>query len=52
MMVISKAAAKKIHDKRRSLESIETLSKLGLCISKHPLSNLSTLMGITVTEAN
>lgn len=51
MMVISKAAAKKIHDKT-SLESIETLSKLGLCISKHPLSNLSTLMGITVTEAN
>ena len=41
-----------IHNKTRSLELIEALSKLGLCISKHRLSNLSTSMGNTVIEAN
>ena len=41
-----------IHNKTRSLELIETLSKLGLCISKHRLSNLSISMGNTLIEAN
>ena len=39
-----------IHNKTRSLELIETLLKLGLCISKHQLSNLSTSMTNTVIE--
>ena len=39
-----------IHNKTRSLELIETLLKLGLCISKHRLSNLSTSMTNTVIE--
>ena len=41
-----------IHNKTRSLELIEALSKLGLYISKHRLSNLSTSMGNAVIEAN
>ena len=41
-----------IYNKTRSLELIEALSKLGLCISKHRLSNLSTSMGNTVIEGN
>ena len=34
------------------MELTETLSELGLCITKHRLSNLSTSMGNTVIEAN
>ena len=41
-----------IHSKTRSLELIEKLSKLGLCISMHRLSSLSTSMRNTVTETD
>ena len=41
-----------IHNKTRDLSLIEKLSKLGLCISKHRLSQLSISMGNTVIEAN
>ena len=41
-----------IHNKARDLSLIEKLSKLGLCTSKHRLSQLSISMGNTVIEAN
>ena len=41
-----------IHNKIKNLELIETWSKLGLSISKHWLSNLSTSVGNSVIEAN
>ena len=41
-----------IHSETRSLDMVETISKLGLCISKHRLSNLSIAMGNKVVEMN
>ena len=41
-----------IHNKTRDFSLIEKLWKLGLCISKHRLSQLSISMGNTVIEAN
>ena len=41
-----------IHNMTGDLSLIEKLSKPGLCISKHQLSQLSISIGNTVTEAN
>ena len=41
-----------IHNKTRDLALIEKLSKLGLCISKHRVSQLSISMGNTLIEAS
>ena len=41
-----------IHNKTRDLSTVEKLSKLGLCISKHRLAQLSIAMGNTVIETN
>ena len=41
-----------IHNKTRDLALIEKLSKLGLCISKHRVSQLSKSMRNTVIEAS
>ena len=41
-----------IHNKTRDLALIEKLSKLGLCISKQRVSQLSISMGNTVIKAN
>ena len=41
-----------IYNKTRDLALIEKLSKLGLCISKYRVSQLSISMGNTVIEAN
>ena len=41
-----------IHYKTQDLALIKKLSKLGLCISKHRVSQLSISMGNTVIEAN
>ena len=41
-----------IHNKTRDLALIEKLSKLGLCISKHRVSQLSISMGNTVIEVS
>ena len=41
-----------IHNKTQDLALIEKLSKLGLCISKHRVSQLSISMGNTVIKAN
>ena len=41
-----------IHNETRNLDMVETVSKLGLCISKHRLSNLSIAMGNKVIELN
>ena len=40
-----------IHNKTRDLVLIEKLSKLGLCVSKHRVSQPSISMGNTVIEA-
>ena len=40
-----------IHNKTRDLSLIEKLSKFGLCLSKHHVSQLSVSMGNTVIEA-
>ena len=41
-----------IHNKTQDLELIEKLSKLGLCISKHRVSQLSISMGNTLIKDN
>ena len=41
-----------IHNKTQDLSLIEKLSKLGLCISKHRLSQFSVSMDNTVIEVN
>ena len=41
-----------IHNKTRDLALIEKLSKLGLCIFKHRVSQLSISMENAVIEAN
>ena len=41
-----------IHSETRSLDMVETVSKLGLCISKHRLADLSIAMGNNVIDLN
>ena len=41
-----------IHSKTRNLSIVKTLSKLGLCISKHRLEQISTAMGNAVIDMN
>ena len=41
-----------IHNKTRHLSLIEKLSQLGLCISKHRLSDISISMGNSVIKNN
>ena len=41
-----------IHNKTQDLALIEKLSKLGLCISKHRVSQLSISIGNTVIKAS
>ena len=44
--------AQMIHSKTRNLSIVKTLSKLGLCISKHRLEQISTAMGNAVIDMN
>ena len=41
-----------IHNKTRNLSLIEKLRQLGLCISKHRLSDISISMGDSVIKTN